>query len=255
MKAYAKANIFLKLTGFDSRKYHLLESRFILLKDVFDELELVDKESDSKKEFEIMSNFKCENNIIQKAYLLLSRRYNNELKELFSKKSLKLTKNIPVCAGLGGGSSDCASFLLLMNETLNLKLNLQELINLSMQLGSDIAFFLSGFHSANVSGCGEIIEEFEDDIPNLKWTFPQISCQTKAVYDEFDREIFDFQKNNNQAQIYKKLSTKELLQNFKNKELNDLFTPCATLYPKMKSYLQEDFFLSGSGSSVFKVDR
>ncbi|EGJ3592576.1 4-(cytidine 5'-diphospho)-2-C-methyl-D-erythritol kinase, partial [Campylobacter jejuni] len=33
MKAYAKANIFLKLTGFDSRKYHLLESRFILLKD------------------------------------------------------------------------------------------------------------------------------------------------------------------------------------------------------------------------------
>ncbi|EKI5322357.1 4-(cytidine 5'-diphospho)-2-C-methyl-D-erythritol kinase, partial [Campylobacter jejuni] len=195
------------------------------------------------------------NNIIQKAYLLLSRRYNNELKELFSKKSLKLTKNIPVCAGLGGGSSDCASFLLLMNETLNLKLNLQELINLSMQLGSDIAFFLSGFHSANVSGCGEIIEEFEDDIPNLKWTFPQISCQTKAVYDEFDRGIFDFQKNNNQAQIYKKLSTKELLQNFKNKELNDLFTPCATLYPKMKSYLQEDFFLSGSGSSVFKVDR
>lgn len=116
-------------------------------------------------------------------------------------------------------------------------------------------FFLSGFHSANVSGCGEIIEEFEDDIPNLKWTFPQISCQTKAVYDEFDREIFDFQKNNNQAQIYKKLNTKELLQNFKNKELNDLFTPCATLYPKMKSYLQEDFFLSGSGSSVFKVDR
>ncbi|EAK1957893.1 4-(cytidine 5'-diphospho)-2-C-methyl-D-erythritol kinase, partial [Campylobacter jejuni] len=53
MKAYAKANIFLKLTGFDSRKYHLLESRFILLKDLFDELELVDKESDSKKEFEI----------------------------------------------------------------------------------------------------------------------------------------------------------------------------------------------------------
>ncbi|UWN53411.1 4-diphosphocytidyl-2-C-methyl-D-erythritol kinase [Campylobacter jejuni] len=227
----------------------------MLLKDLFDELELVDKESDSKKEFEIISNFKCENNIIQKAYLLLSKRYNNELKELFSKKSLKLTKNIPVCAGLGGGSSDCASFLLLMNETLNLKLNLQELINLSMQLGSDIAFFLSGFHSANVSGCGEIIEEFEDDIPNLKWTFPQISCQTKAVYDEFDRKIFDFQKNNNQAQIYKKLSTKELLQNFKNKELNDLFTPCVTLYPKMKFYLQEDFFLSGSGSSVFKVDR
>ncbi len=61
------------------------------------------------KRFEIISNFKCENNIIQKAYLLLSKRYNNELKELFSKKP-KTHKNIPVCAGLGGGSSDCASF-------------------------------------------------------------------------------------------------------------------------------------------------
>lgn len=104
-----------------------------------------------------------------------------------------------------------------MNETLNLKLNLQELINLSIQLGSDIAFFLSGFHSANVSGCGEIIEEFEDDIPNLKWTFPQISCQTKAVYDEFDRGIFDFQKNNNQAQIYKNSAQKSCYKILKTK--------------------------------------
>lgn len=77
--------------------------------------------------------------------------------------------------------------------------------------------FLSGFHSANVSSCGEIIEEFEDDIPNLKWTFPQISCQTKAVYDEFDRGIFDFQKtiikrkytkNSAQKSCYKILKTK-----------------------------------------------
>ena len=98
MKAYAKANIFLKLIGFDSRKYHLLESRFILLKDLFDELELVDKKSNSNKEFEIISNFNCENNIIQKAYWLLSRKYSNELKELFSTKSLKLKKNIPICA-------------------------------------------------------------------------------------------------------------------------------------------------------------
>ncbi|MBM0637154.1 4-(cytidine 5'-diphospho)-2-C-methyl-D-erythritol kinase [Campylobacter sp. VicNov18] len=253
MKAYAKANIFLKLTGWDLRKYHLLQSRFILLKDLFDELELVDKQPHSKQGFEIISDFQCQNNILEKAYLLLCKTHHKELKELFSTKSLKLTKNIPVCAGLGGGSSDCASFLKLINETLNLKLSTQTLINLSMQLGSDIAFFLSGFDSANVSGCGELISEFEDDIPDLKWIFPQIACQTKAVYDEFDKQTFNLEKNKNQAEIYKKLSTKELLQNFKNKELNDLFTPCATLYPKMKPYFQEGFFLSGSGSSVFKV--
>ncbi|RQD68307.1 4-(cytidine 5'-diphospho)-2-C-methyl-D-erythritol kinase [Campylobacter hepaticus] len=255
MKAYAKANIFLKLTGFDLRKYHLLESRFILLKDLFDELELVDKPVNSKQEFQIISDFKCENNIINKAYLLLCKTYKNELKELFSTKSLKLTKNIPICAGLGGGSSDCATFLKLMNETLNLKLNTQKLIDLSMELGSDIAFFLSGFNAANVSSCGEIIQEFEDDIPQLNWIFPKISCHTKAVYDEFDKTNFDFEKNNKEAKIYKKLSTKELLHNFKNEKLNDLFTPCVNLYPKMKSYLKQDFFLSGSGSTVFKVNK
>lgn len=93
-----------------------------------------------------------------------------------------------------GGSSDCASFLMLINEELNLKLSTQKLIELSTQLGSDIAFFLSGFESANVSGCGEIIEEFNDTIPSLEWVFPEVSCQTKKVYDELIKEI-DFEKH------------------------------------------------------------
>ncbi|EOF7235671.1 4-(cytidine 5'-diphospho)-2-C-methyl-D-erythritol kinase [Campylobacter coli] len=254
MKAYAKANIFLKLVGFDERRYHLLESRFILLKNLFDEIYIVDKSSNSPKGFEIISNFNCEDNIITKAYWLLCQNgYQNELEEFFKTKSLKLIKNIPTCAGLGGGSSDCASFLMLINEELNLKLSTQKLIELSTQLGSDIAFFLSGFESANVSGCGEIIEEFNDTIPNLEWIFPEVSCQTKKVYDEFDKGEINFEKSILDAEIYKKLNTKELLETFKNTQLNDLFTPCATLYPKMFLFLQQDFFLSGSGSSVFKV--
>ncbi|EAL6102290.1 4-(cytidine 5'-diphospho)-2-C-methyl-D-erythritol kinase, partial [Campylobacter coli] len=52
MKAYAKANIFLKLVGFDKRRYHLLESRFILLKNLFDEIHIVEKSSNSPKGFE-----------------------------------------------------------------------------------------------------------------------------------------------------------------------------------------------------------
>ena len=112
---------------------------------------------------------------------------------------------------------------------------------------------MSGFESANVSGCGEIIEEFNDTIPSLEWVFPEVSCQTKKVYDEFDKGEIDFEKNILEAKIYKDLNTKELLETFKNTQLNDLFTPCATLYPKMFLFLEQGFFLSGSGSSVFKV--
>ncbi|TKX32044.1 4-(cytidine 5'-diphospho)-2-C-methyl-D-erythritol kinase [Campylobacter estrildidarum] len=254
MKAYAKANIFLKLIGLDSRKYHLLSSRFILLEEFYDELCLSDEKT--QEGFEIISDFRCKDNIIKKAYCLLcDYGYQKKLEELFQNKSLKLIKNIPTGAGLGGGSSDCATFLVMMNEILNLKLSIQELIALSTKLGSDIAFFLSGFKSANVSGCGEIINVFEDEIPNINWIFPQIFCNTSKVYKEFDKKKCDFNLNIKQAKIYENLSTKELLQEYKNTELNDLFTPCVSLYPKMSNYLQNNYFLSGSGSSVFKVDR
>ncbi|QWU80417.1 4-(cytidine 5'-diphospho)-2-C-methyl-D-erythritol kinase [Campylobacter novaezeelandiae] len=254
MKAYAKANIFLKLIGFDKRSYHLLKSRFILIEDLFDELLIINQKT--QEGFELISDFVCENNIIKKAYnLLCDYGYKNELEEFFKNQSLKLIKNIPTCAGLGGGSSDAASFLLMMNEKLNLKIPKEKLINLSLQLGSDIAFFLSGCKSANVSGCGEIIEEFHDDIPNLKFTFPEIHCHTKEVYGQFDKTSFNFSKNFKEANNYEKLSTKELLENFDNLKLNDLFTPCVILYPKMEEYLINGFFLSGSGSSVFKVEK
>lgn len=250
MKAYAKANIFLKLTGLDERKYHLIQSRFVLLEHLFDELFLVDEKH--KASFEIISEFACQENIIQKAYILLCQKgFQKQLEELFRQKSLKLIKNIPVCAGLGGGSSDCACFLQMMNETLNLKLSLSQLIELSKELGSDVAFFLSGFKAANVSGCGECIEEFEDESIDLQWTFPNIACESAKVYKEFDTKAFDFEKSSYQAQELKKYSSKELLH-FENTHLNDLFTPCVSLYPKMSVYLHEGFFLSGSGSAVFK---
>lgn len=209
-----------------------------------------EKQSDG---FEILSDFKCEDNIIAKAFKLLCQKgYQKELEELFSQKSLKLIKNIPTCAGLGGGSSNCATFLKMINETLNLKLSKENLIQMSVALGSDIAFFLSDFKSANVGGCGEIVQEFEDDLVELEWTFPDIACQTQAVYKEFDLSSFDLNQNLKQAQIYEKLSTKELLS-YKNTALNDLFIPCVSLYPKMSFFLTQNYFLSGSGSSVFKV--
>lgn len=253
MKAYAKANIFLKITGFDSRNYHTLSSRFILLENLYDELFFSNEKTQNG--FEIISDFQCNDNIIKKAYdLLCNEGYKNILEDFFQNKSLQLIKNIPTGAGLGGGSSDCACFLKLINQELNLKISKEKLINLSIKLGSDIAFFLSDFKSANVSGCGEIISEFEDILPELDWTFPNFSCETIKVYKEFDKTDFNLQKNQNKAKIYEKLTSKELLE-INNTQLNDLFTPCVTLYPKMLYYKENNFFLSGSGSSVFKVKK
>lgn len=247
MKAYAKINIFLKILGRTKNNFHTISSRFVLLESLYDELYFT--KDKSKEGFEILNDL-IDDNIIKKAYVLLCQSgYKNVLDEFFSQYSLVLVKNIPMCAGLGGGSSNCASFLRLINETLNLKLTTQELINLSTKLGSDVAFFLSGFKAANVSGCGEIIKEFKDDELDFKLYFNQISCSTKVVYDTFDKLENDFYQNQKDAKTFEKLSSSTLLT-FENHVLNDLLKPCIKAYPRMSEFVSKGF-LSGSGSSVF----
>lgn len=259
MKAFAKANVFLKLVGFDERKYHYLVSRFVLLDEIYDEIELT--KDKTKAGFEIISDFQCENNIIIKAYKMLCESgFKGVLDECFSQFSLKLTKKIPIGGGLGGGSSNAACFLRLMNEALNLGISCKDLMQMGARLGSDVSFFLSGFKSANVSGTGEIIAEFDDEIPPLKFSFPPLECSTAAVYAEFDESLNfkdlngEFAKNSALARELKTKTSKELLNAYENTALNDLFTPCVALYPKMSAFLQGGFFLSGSGSSVFKAE-
>lgn len=251
MNAYAKANIFLKLVGFDERGYHYLESRFVLLDELFDELVL--SKDKTKAGFEIISDFECEDNLISKAHALLCENgFKGALDECFKTHSLVLKKNIPTFAGLGGGSSDAACFLKLMNESLNLKISQENLMQMGAKLGSDLSFFLSGFKSANVSGIGDAVVEFDDEVPKLKFTFPEIECSTALVYKEFDKTPFNLSKNAILAQNFKTQTSKKLLTQ-KNTNLNDLFTPCVNLYPKMSMFLEQNYFLSGSGSSVFRV--
>lgn len=287
MKAFAKANVFLKIVGLNKNGYHLLSSRFVLVREIYDELFFVrDKHCEG---FEIVSEFSCEGNIINKAYQILCENgFENEMREFFKTHALKLIKNIPVGGGLGGGSSDGAAFLRLVNKELNLKISQENLMKMGANLGCDVPFFLSGFEAANVSGVGEILAEFEDEIPPLNFKFPQISCDTRAVYVEFDgvnlggnlgenlsenlseksrnnlgenlsensRENAttpSFAENLKLAKIYENQSSVQLLQSEKNTALNDLFVPCVNLYPKMAAFLEQGYFLSGSGSSVFKA--
>lgn len=253
MKAYAKANIFLKILGINARGYHLLSSRFILVKELYDELFFVGKTKENKP-FELVSNFECKENILFKAYeLLASFGFRNELEDFFKTKAVKLVKNIPQGGGLGGGSSNAACFIKMLNEELHLKLDLQSLFKIGQKIGADVNFFLSSYESANVSGIGEKVVEIEDEPVSLEFVFPNLVCETARVYKAYDEMKIDYTKALSLALDFEKTSSKNLLLERKNTELNDLFTPCINLYPKMLAFLEQDFFLSGSGSTVFKV--
>ncbi|MSN96676.1 4-(cytidine 5'-diphospho)-2-C-methyl-D-erythritol kinase [Campylobacter sp. FMV-PI01] len=249
MKSYAKINIFLKIVG-TRGDYHEIKSRFVLFEELFDEIYFKKKPKNDK--FQIISNAKIDGiNSIQKAYNELEKLgFEKQLKDFFRYHSVILNKNIPQGGGLGGGSSNAATFLKMVNLELNLNIDKKSLMQISKNIGSDVGFFVSEFKSANVSGVGEIVEEFKDDIPNLSLKTTQIFSSTPKIYKEF-RENFMDKIDINLAKNLTNLSSKEILKNYKNIDLNDLLPPFKKLNPNFM--LKDDEFLSGSGSSYFYV--
>lgn len=240
-KAPAKINIFLKITG-KRGNYHELASRFIRFSQLYDELWLCPKIDERL----VISEFK--DSIIKKAHDALAKAgYARELNEILKDKSVALKKRIPVGAGLGGGSSDAASFMLMINEFLGLPL--QKLAKISASVGADVPFFISGQSSANVSGIGEVIEPFDDEVPSLEVMTPDIFCDTAVVYGYF-REHFSCENNQKFIKRLLGLKSSEILALYKNYELNDLLKPALSVYENLNPFVK-DRFLSGSGSSLF----
>ena len=99
---------------------------------------------------------------------------------------MRLAKRIPAGAGLAGGSSDGAGMLRAINDVFDLQLPTATLVELAMQLGSDLGFFFAG-GSALVTGRGEHIEPAPLIRPiHLLLLLPELACPTGAVYRAFD---------------------------------------------------------------------
>ena len=244
-KSYAKVNIFLKIVG-TRGAYHELISRFIRVENLYDTISFQPKEKDDK-EFELIGNFGCEKkkNTIYKAYKLLPKT------DFFHTHKIVVEKNIPEFAGLGGGSSNAATFLTLTNEVLKLGFSKEKLATLGAKIGADVPFFIHEFKSANVSGIGEIVKEFDEEILDIKTVTPKIECDTAKVYQKFRSSYID-EIDVDFAKELSTLSSKEILNNYKAQELNDLLLPCLDIYEELKNYNKPDWFFSGSGSTFFK---
>ncbi len=249
-KAYAKVNIFLKITG-KRENYHEIISRFMRVNSIYDELSFTKKSSTS---FQIIGNFSCttKQNSIYKAYISLKKNLNDSssLEKLMSTYAIKVKKNIPTFAGLGGGSSDAATYLHMCNEVLHLGLSKNELAKIGIEVGADVPFFLYNYNSANVSGIGEIVEEIKEDILNLKIFTPNIEISTPTIYKSY-RENFYNPIDGFETKRLKKLTSKDALLNMTADEANDLFKPALHEYKELKKHYKHGYYFSGSGSSFF----
>jgi len=253
-KSYAKINLFLKMVGVRGN-YHEIFSRFIKVYSLYDILTF---EKTEKGGFFIESNFSFpqSDNIIYKTYKSLILNLDNVQKQkvenFFQLYSVKVEKNIPMMAGLGGGSSNSATFLNMVDEVLNLNLNLDKKAKIVEKLGSDILFFLYNTDSANVFGTGDIIEIFQEEKLDIQIVTPKIECNTGKVYKTFRDDFFNISDIKN-LEYLKYQKSKDIFTNLSIDFANDLFQPAKYLCPKLKNLQKENYLFSGSGSSFFTI--
>lgn len=182
MRAYAKVNISLDVVGKKEDGYHLL--RMIMQNiDLYDEI-IVEKQN---KDIIIECNKNYvptdSRNLAYKAAMAFKERYN-----ITEGVKIKIFKNIPVSAGLAGGSTDAAAVLKIMNELFEVNASKEELMELGLKLGADIPYCIQG-GTALCEGIGEIItplKPFKDKIIVL--VKPSFGVSTKEVYKNFDME-------------------------------------------------------------------
>jgi len=250
-RAYAKVNIFLKITG-TRGNYHEIISRFMRVPELYDTLEFFIKNDPS---FLLEGDFTCktEHNTIYKAYLALLEATDNapELEALMKTFGVRVTKRIPAYAGLGGGSSDAAVFLHMCNDGAALGLDTDTLAAIGAKVGADVPFFVYGYDSANVSGIGEVVEAFDEALLELKIVTPKLEISTPKVYQTYREHFFapiDALTCNELAAT----PSREILRKMDTKSANDLFAPALYCYPGLSLHVRDGWFFSGSGSSFFR---
>jgi len=254
MKSYAKVNIFLKIAG-KRDNYHELVSRFVRVKNLYDTISF---EKGNFSEFTLEGDFGCETkvNTIYKAYQKLNK-ISLDVEVFFKTHKVVVDKHIPEFAGLGGGSSNCATFMLMVNDICNLSLNKDELSKIGITIGADVPFFIYEYDSANVTGIGEIVEKFDEAIMNIKTFTPPIKCNTGAIFKIF-REKFYSEISEEEAIKLLEMKSIDILNNMDIKSANDLYLPALNIYKELlpSNYnLPIDSFFSGSGSSFFTLIR
>ena len=173
---------------------------------------------------------------------------------------IKLEKNIPVGAGLGGGSSDAAAVLLCLSQLHAGIITDEKLISprvLGARLGADVPFFLFQ-RTCAASGIGEILKPF--DFPwkcSILLVIPSYSISTTNAYEEFDRQLKEKPLRVDYADALQSL---DYLKDARENIRNDFETVLFPLYPDLEKIKRELYeagagyaSLTGSGSVVYGI--
>lgn len=175
VSAPAKINRFLHIIGQRNDGYHLLQTVFQLIS-LADKITLTSSTSSEITRIDGPANIPPEADLVVRAARLLQKTTKTNLG-----CTIELQKNIPMGAGLGGGSSDAASVLWGLNELWNTQLKRADLMELGLELGADVPFFLFG-QNAFAEGIGEILHPVNLPQIQLLLIYPGVNIPTIDVF-------------------------------------------------------------------------
>lgn len=251
IKARAKINLSLEILEKRIDKYHNLKSVFQKV-NLYDELWI---EKTDNNEVEIQTNainLSVEENIIYKAYIKLKEQY-----ETISGVKVILKKKIPMQAGMAGGSTDCASFLIGMNRLFELNLSKEKIEEIGKNLGADVVPCM--YNKALLAeGIGEIVTPIKT---NFKYYMiiikPEISFSTKEMFEKLDKREKINQKENarNIIKALEKNQLNELAGNLYNvfEEVIEEKHEIQKIKQELKANGAIESLMTGSGSCVFGI--
>ncbi len=249
--APAKINLTLHITGKREDGYHLLDSLVVFL-DFGDELTVTDADETSLELRGAYADLiSAEDNLVLRAVRLLQSSFG-----VARQVRITLKKNIPVGAGLGGGSADAAATLRALNQQWRLGLAMTELARLGAELGSDVpACVLS--RPVWLSGVGDTLEPAMLDCKSfLLLAYPAMALPTVSVYRAFSALQPPVSRPDT-------LVDEEALLGYLARARNDLTSAAVSLCPAVGVLLNalaetksaQLVRMSGSGAACFALYR
>jgi len=245
-ETHFKINLGLHVTKKLPTGYHAIETIFY---PVYNQRDIIEITASEKFKFSMENSdfeVEMEKNLCVKAYRLLEKAFH------LAPISIKLVKRIPSGAGIGGGSGDAATILLMLNELFQLKLSVSQLMHYGAQLGSDVPFFIYN-QPCLATGVGEKLSPITLDLSayNIELVFSDVHVSTADAYSWIT------------PKTPKHILTEVIqqpMESWKELLVNDFETVVFERFPvleqtKMDLYKKGAIYaaMSGSGSSIFGI--
>ena len=251
--SYAKVNLYLKIGKKLNSGYHNIQS-------VMQKVELSDSMSiEPLSEDKIIvestnPELASEENLAYTAASLLKKKF-----KVRQGARIFIEKNVPLEAGLGGGSSNAATALMNLNKLWGLKLKEKQLIELAAQIGADVPFFI-GENAALVEGIGNKIKRIKKSFSiNVMLINPGFRVSTRWAYSAFDKQKLRIRTKADINALVKAIEKKDIKE-MANNLYND-FEPIITKKYKIVNEIRNNLLrndalnasVSGSGPTVFGI--